>query len=398
MWDSQPLPIMKYKLAFLSLIAISAAMASVTSGDVARHKAWMDTSQDLKDEIRDALSAQSGAKAAHSAQKLTNILRQEEQYWINAKQSDAAKLARQNLAESRQIAAWAKSGDLNQALRAFNKLEETCSACHDLHPEKRLSLNQDRSHAYLVAVTQVHATAFPLHKARSSRAPKSSSILPRTHNGNPDLSGIWQVLNTADWDIQGHQAQTGVPAGQGVVEGDEIPYQSWALAKKKENFETRATADPEAKCYVPGVPRLAYMPFPFQITQTSDQLTILSEYAHTVRVIFTNGSTHPPGHIDWWLGDSRAHWQGDTLVVDVTDFNDQTWFDRAGNFHSDALHVVERYTPVDADHINYEATIEDPKVFTRPWKLSFVLYRHKEKNFQLLEYECFGFDLEKYYP
>jgi hypothetical protein len=224
------------------------------------------------------------------------------------------------------------------------------------------------------------------------------SAIPRTAEGRPDLSGIWQVMNTAEWDIQDHQARPDAPAGLGVVEGDQIPYQPWAAAKKKENFEKRATADPLAKCYLPGVPRITYTPLPFQIFQTPKQITIFYQYAHAVRHIFANGSKHPDGPIDWWLGDSRGQWQGDTLVVDVIDFNDLTWFDRAGNFHSDELHVVERYTPADADHINYEVSIADPKVFTRPWKMSMILYRHKEKNFQLLEHECYGFEYEPYYP
>jgi len=224
------------------------------------------------------------------------------------------------------------------------------------------------------------------------------STIPRTAEGRPDLSGIWQVMNTAEWDIQDHQARPDAPAGLGVVEGDQVPYQAWAAAKKKENFEKRATEDPLAKCYLPGVPRITYTPLPFQIFQTPKQVTIFYQYAHAVRHIFANGSRHPDGHIDWWLGDSRAQWQGDTLVVDVTDFNDLTWFDRAGNFHSDELHVVERYTLADADHINYEVSVEDPKVFTRPWKMNMILYRHKEKNFQLLEHECYGFEYEPYYP
>ena len=211
----------------------------------------------------------------------------------------------------------------------------------------------------------------------------------RTPDGKPDLSGIWQVMNTAVWDIQDHNAQKGIPAGQGVVEGGELPYTPAAAQKKKANVENRATADTEAKCFLPGVPRITYMPFPFQIVQTPAQVTILYEYAHAVRNVFMN-TPHIEGQLFWWMGDSRGRWDGDTLVVDVTDFNDETWFDRAGNHHSDALHVVERYTLVDADHINYEATIEDAKVFTRPWKMNMILNRHKEKNFRLLEYECFS--------
>ena len=214
--------------------------------------------------------------------------------------------------------------------------------------------------------------------------------IPRAADGKPDLTGIWQVLATAAWDIQDHAASLGVPAGQGVVEGNEIPYQPAALAKKRENFANRATADPETKCYEPGVPRITYMPYPFQIVQTPTYLAVLYEYNHVTRHIYVDGTPHPRGPIDNWLmGDSRARWEGNTLVVDVIHFTNQTWLDRAGNFHSDALHVVERYTPTDRDHIQYEVTLEDPKVFTRPWKMSMPLYRRTEPNVQLLEYECY---------
>src|SRR5213080_3938650 len=190
---------------------------------------------------------------------------------------------------------------------------------------------------------------------------------PRTADGKPDLQGVWQVLNTAAWDIQDHAARPGVPAGQGVVEGNDIPYQDWATAKKKENFANRSSADPIAKCYLPGVPRITYMPYPFQIFQTGGIVSIIYEYDHAVRTIYMD-RPHLPGHIDFWLGISRGRWDGDTLIVDAVDFNDRTWFDAAGNFHSDALHVVERYTRTGPDHIAYAVTIEDPKVFTRPWK------------------------------
>jgi hypothetical protein len=219
--------------------------------------------------------------------------------------------------------------------------------------------------------------------------------VPRTADGKPDLSGIWQVLNTASWDIQDHGARLGVPAGLGVVEGNEIPYQPWALKKKQENFATRATTDPEAKCYLPGVPRATYMPFPFQILQGPGHIVIAYEYAHTVREIYMTNTEHPRGPIEWWMGDSRGRWDGDTLVVDVVHFTDQTWFDRAGNFHSEALHVVERYTPTGRDHIRYDVTVEDPKVFTRPWKMSMFLYRRQEPRTQLLEYECYSYAYEE---
>jgi hypothetical protein len=222
--------------------------------------------------------------------------------------------------------------------------------------------------------------------------------LPRDADGKPDLSAVWQVFSPANFDIQDHRAQPGVPAGQGIVEGNTIPYKPEALAKKKANYENRAKADPEAKCYLPGVPRITYQGLPFQIFQNAKGLTVLYEYAHANRDIYTNGTPHPKGPIEWWLGDSRGHWEGDTLVVDVVHFNDETWFDHAGNYHSEDLHVVEKYSLADADHINYHATIEDPKVFTKPWNIDVVLYRRKEKNVQLLEYECYGFELERYYP
>jgi len=171
------------------------------------------------------------------------------------------------------------------------------------------------------------------------------------------------------------------------VDGNELPYQPAALAKKRANFESRATADPETKGYLPGVPRIMYMPFPFQIFQTPDQIVMVFEYDRGVRNIYTNGTPHPRGPLNWWLGDSRGRWEGNTLVVDVVYFTDQTWFDRAGNFHSDALHLVERFTPAGPDHINYEVTVEDPNVFTRPWTMRTVFYRRKEPNVRVLEYD-----------
>jgi hypothetical protein len=137
-----------------------------------------------------------------------------------------------------------------------------------------------------------------------------------------------------------------------------------------------------------------YMPYPFQIFQTPGHIAMVFEYVHAVRRIFLN-SPHPEGPIEWWMGDSRGRWEGDTLVVDVVHFTNQTWFDRAGNFHSEGLHVVERYTPIGPNHLQYEATIEDPKVFTRPWKIVFPLYRRLEKGIRVLDYECYAFGLER---
>ena len=215
--------------------------------------------------------------------------------------------------------------------------------------------------------------------------------LPRTADGHPDFTGIWQVMTTAAWDLEPHIAQPGVPAGTGVVEGDRIPYTPAALAQKTKNSQNRNELDPDNKCYLPGVPRIMYEPFPFQIVQTPSVVTMLFEYVHAVRYLFMN-TPHPAGPIDWWMGDSRATWDGDTLAVDVRHFNADTWFDKAGNFHSEDMHLVERYTMTDRDHITYEVTVDDPKVFTRPWKMRMTLYRHNEPNFRLLEYECYSFD------
>lgn len=220
---------------------------------------------------------------------------------------------------------------------------------------------------------------------------------PAAAQARPDFSGIWQAVNTAAWDLQDHSGALGWPPGQSVVEGNEIPYQPWAAAKKQQNFANRRTADPvEANCYLPGVPRATYMPFPFEIVQTPKLIAITYEFDHALRQVPMDGSPHSDSS-DTWMGDSRGHWDGNTLVVDITGFNDRTWFDRAGNFHSDALHVVERYTLSGRDHILYEATIEDPKVFTRPWKIRMPLYRLQDRNARLLEYECVYYLQEERY-
>jgi hypothetical protein len=223
-------------------------------------------------------------------------------------------------------------------------------------------------------------------------------VAPRAPDSKaPDLSGIWQVLdNSIDGSLEPHEASRGIRAGVGVVidpADGKIPYKPEALAKRQENFRNR-TNDPIQKCYKPGVPRLAYLPFPFQITQTPSFILFNYEFAHAVRNIYINDperAKHLVG-ITFYNGDSRGHWEGDTLVVDVTNFNDDpdvpTWLDASGNYHSDALHVVERYTRTGPDTMTYEARIEDPKVFSRPWTIRILLYRHQEKNFRLLEYEC----------
>jgi hypothetical protein len=229
---------------------------------------------------------------------------------------------------------------------------------------------------------------------------------PRTPDGNPNLNGIWQALGTAHWDIEGHAARHGpvvalgalgaIPGGLGVVEGGEIPYQPWAAEKKKANLENWLTLDPAVKCYMPGVPRTTYMPFPFQIVQTPEHILIAYEFASSTRVIYMNRPDFE-SPVDTWMGHSRGHWEGETLVVDVTSQVADTWLDSSGNFHSEALHVVERYTPISPNALLYEATIEDPKVFTRPWKIQMPLYRRLEQNAQLLEFKCVEFAEELMY-
>jgi hypothetical protein len=214
--------------------------------------------------------------------------------------------------------------------------------------------------------------------------------VPRTTDAKPDFRGTWQVRNTAAYDLQDHIGSFGIAAGRGVVVGGEIPYLPAAAEKKKENFKNRAKLDPLGKCYMAGIPRLMYLPFPFQIFQGPGWVAILSEYIHTYRFIRTDGSPHIDG-LDFWMGDPRGKWEGNTLVIDSISFNDQTWFDMAGNFHSDKLHTIERITRTDADTLNYEVTIEDPKTFSKPWKIAMPLYRNKEKDAQILEYECYAY-------
>src|SRR5580692_9793408 len=226
-------------------------------------------------------------------------------------------------------------------------------------------------------------TAIALSTALIAAAQQS---LPRTADGKPNLGGIWQATTTAAADLQDHVEGYNMLAGRSVVAGKEIPYQPWAAAKKAENFKIRQKADPLNQCYLPGTPRIMYMEYPFQIFQTPQAVAITFEWSLVHRLIYTDGTQHP-ADIDTWMGDSRGHWDGDTLVVDVARYNDKTWFDIAGDFHSDALHVVERYRMTDPDTIQYEATIEDSKVFTKPWTISVALQRRTDRD-RLFEYIC----------
>ena len=229
--------------------------------------------------------------------------------------------------------------------------------------------------------------------------------LPRASNGRPDLSGVWQALNTAHWNLEPHVseypvvlelgAQFAVPPGHGVVEGGTIPYLPEARAERDRRFASRLTDDPEGKCYNGGVPRSTYMPYPFQILQNERDVVIVYQFATAFRRIFVDGKEEAP--LDSWMGWSNGRWDGDTLVVDVTGLNGLSWLDRSGNYASDSAHVVERYTFIDKNHLRYEATIEDPTVFSRAWTISLPLYRRIDANAQLVEFRCVEFVEEKLY-
>ena len=222
---------------------------------------------------------------------------------------------------------------------------------------------------------------------------------PRGADGNPDLNGIWQALNTAHWDVEPHGAApsvsrelgalSAVPGGLGVVDRGAIPYLSEALARRDENRADRLARDPAIKCYLPGVPRGMYMPFPFQIVQSQQHIMILHEFAGAVRTVYMTDQMPAPA--DSWMGWSNGSWEGDTLVIDTTGFNGMTWLDQSGNFHSEALHVVERITRRSPETLWYEVTLEDPNVYTEPWTMSMPLYRRVEPNAQLLEFRCVEF-------
>lgn len=246
----------------------------------------------------------------------------------------------------------------------------------------------------VIAMLAISMLLTPLLSANAVAADKK---IPRL-NGKPDFSGIWQTTSAADYDIEPHSNRKDAPPGPGIVEGNFIPYLPKALEQKRQNFAARDTEDPATKGFTLGVPRGIYYPEPFQIFQRKQDITLIHQFGHSVRTIYTNGTEHTEDPLDWWLGDSRGHWEGDTLVVDVIDFNDKTWLDRAGNFHSDALHVVEKWKFLDADTIAYHATLEDPNVYSRPWDIDVVLHRHREKNFQLIEDYRYTLDYDQYYP
>ena len=267
-------------------------------------------------------------------------------------------------------------------------------------------MNRKTSFTILILAAFLLSCCTPREKPVEKAADAASApILPRMPDGKPDLNGIWQALNTANWNLEPHAASQGVtellgaigavPPGSGVVKEGAIPYLPEANAQRVQNFANRRTEDPEAKCYRPGVPRATYMPYPFQVFHTGSEVFIAYQYASATRTINMKDPIKAP--FDSWMGWSNGHWEGDTLVVDVTAQNGQAWLDRAGNYTSADVHVVERYTMIDTDHMMYQATIEDPAVFMHAWTISMPLYRVIEPAARILEFKCVEFSEELLY-
>jgi hypothetical protein len=254
-------------------------------------------------------------------------------------------------------------------------------------------------HRLPAAVLFLAVAAFALTQTAAAQTRER----PERIAGKPNLNGIWQAANTAYWNLEAHSAaalenfwQLGslaaIPAGRSVVVGGEIPYRPEALAKREENRGGWPASDPEANCYMAGIPRATYMPYPFQIVQGEGDLILFAyEYANANRPVYMNPADHEIAPVDSWMGRSNGSWDGDTLVIEVNSNIDQTWFDRAGNYHSASMLVTERYTPVNENTLQYEATIEDPETFSRPWTIRMPLYRRIENNSRLLEFNCVEF-------
>jgi hypothetical protein len=275
----------------------------------------------------------------------------------------------------------------------------------------------------IVLISALVGAGIAMSVTRSSG--QSTSRPARTADDKPNFNGIWQANNEAHWDLQAHEARpgavtqpgvypsyefarvpaapvlalgaaAGVPGSIGVVQDDgQIPYKPDLAKIKQENGENWIDRDPELKCYLPGIPRAMYMPYPFQIVQSTNKIEMAFTFAGAARTIHLDKVEGPPD--DTYMGHSVGRWEGDTLVVDVRNFNVKNWFDRAGNFHSTSLHLVERFTPITPDAINYEVTIEDPEVFARPWRIAMPLYRRLEPNIQLVDYPCIEFAEEFLY-
>jgi hypothetical protein len=229
----------------------------------------------------------------------------------------------------------------------------------------------DRRKPLFLAVAGVVFAALAAGQSQPPTGAQAPYKAPHTIDGKPDLQGIWMTRNAAAFDVSE------------VAENRQIPYLPDALEREQKGDRV----DPIAHCSMPGVPRITYMPFPIQIMQRPGYVVFLYEYQHDHRIVQTNARPHLED-IDFYLGDSVGRWEGDTLVIDVTNLSDKTWLDSARHTHSDQLHVVERYTRTGPDTIAYEATLEDPKTYSRPWKISMPLHRITEPGFELREQEC----------
>lgn len=275
-----------------------------------------------------------------------------------------------------------------------------------------------RSLGVVAATAAVTAVTTVLVMSSVTPTPTTQDMRPSTVDGKPNFSGLWQALNEAHWDLEAHEARPGavtqpgvypydyarvpaapvlalgaaggVPGSVGVVTGDgQIPYRPEAAARKAINADEWIDRDPELKCFLPGIPRAMYMPYPFEIVQGPSKILMAFAFAGAARTIHLDDVSPPPAEVT--MGHSVGHWEGETLVVESTHFANNTWLDRAGNYHSDALRLVERLTPLSADAMHYEASVDDPNVFTRPWTIAMPLYRRLEPNAQLLEYNCVEF-------
>ena len=244
-------------------------------------------------------------------------------------------------------------------------------------------------------------------------------VAPRGPGGRPDLNGTWQVLNRANDDLEPHAARAArafrpgpvvpvpakavvalgavgaVPASLGVVVGGSIPYLPGARDKQIENAENWLSRDPEIKCYCP-------VSHARPIYRTRFRFSIMPMHCSSpmsMRGAVRNIHLSDPGPapIDSWMGQSVGHWDGDTLVIETTGQNAQTWLDRAGNYHSDALRVTERFTPSSTHTLMYEATLEDAKVFTQPWTIQMTLYRRLGADARLQQFNCVEFVEELLY-
>jgi hypothetical protein len=242
--------------------------------------------------------------------------------------------------------------------------------------------------------------------ALGSTAASAQEKVARTPNGKPDLNGIWQTMGSAHWNLEPHNAEAGpvvamgalgaIPGGLGVVEGGRIPYKPEAAKKRDENKANWLERDPLVKCFLPGVPRATYLPQPFQIVQEPNTMLITYEFAGADRIVYFN-KPNSEAQVDSWMGYNLGRWEGDTLVIEVSGLMEESWLDSAGNFHGPSMKVQERYTPMGPNVLMYEATITDPDVYTKPWKIRMPLYRRLDKNIQLLDFKCVEFVEELLY-